>query len=202
MHFSIRPYLDKSAGGMIFNLALFGFVSLNGRGSHSSRMRIFSFVAACSNSGKTTLIEKIVPILRKQGLRVAVVKHASAGFDLDKPGKDSWRFQRAGAGTVVLVGPGQIAVMKEVDREPLPKELEQWTADADIIIHEGFKHKALNRIEVFRYGVSGTRPLALDDPSFLALVSDRHYDVSIPFFDLNNAEGVAVFLLAKTNEKR
>jgi molybdopterin-guanine dinucleotide biosynthesis protein B len=75
-------------------------------------------------------------------------------------------------------------------------------ADADIIIHEGFKHEALNRIEVFRHGVSGTRPLALDDPSFLALVSDRHYDVSIPFFDLNDAEGVAVFLLGKMHETR
>jgi molybdopterin-guanine dinucleotide biosynthesis protein B len=164
------------------------------------RMRIFAFVAACSNSGKTTLIEKIVPILKKQGVRVSVIKHASAGFDLDKPGKDSWRFQRAGADTVVLIGPRQMAVMKEIDREPAPNELEQWTADADIIIHEGFKQQALNRIEVFRYGVSGTRPLALDDPSFLALVSDRHYDVGIPFFDLNNAEGVALFLLAKMDE--
>jgi molybdopterin-guanine dinucleotide biosynthesis protein B len=163
-------------------------------------MRIFSFVAACSNSGKTTLIEKIVPILMKQGARVAVIKHASAGFDLDKPGKDSWRFQRAGASTVVLIGPRQMAVMKEIDREPAPNELEQLTADADIIIHEGFKQQALNRIEVFRYGISGTRPLAIDDPSFLALVSDRHYDVSIPFFDLNNAEGVALFLLAKMDE--
>ncbi len=165
-------------------------------------MHIFSFVAACSNSGKTTLIEKIVPILRKEGLRVAVVKHASAGFDLDKPGKDSWRFQRAGAGIVVLVGPEQMVVMKKIEREPAPKELEQWMADADIILHEGFKHQAQNRIEVFRYGVSGTRPLALDDPSFLALVSDRHYDASIPCFDLNDAEGVVLFLLAKMNETR
>ncbi len=163
-------------------------------------MRIFSFVAACSNSGKTTLIEKIVPILKKKGVRVAVIKHASAGFDLDKPGKDSWRFQRAGAATVVLVGPEQMAVMKEIEREPASQELEQWTADADIVIHEGFRQQALNRIEVFRYGVSGTRPIAIDDPSFLALVSDRHYDVNIPFFDLNDAEGIAMFLLAKMNE--
>ncbi len=163
-------------------------------------MRIFSFVAACSNSGKTTLIEKIVPILRRQGVRIAVIKHASAGFDLDKPGKDSWRLKRAGAATVVLIGPEQMAVMKEIEGEPAPKELEQWTADADIVIQEGFRQQALNRIEVFRYGVSGTRPLALDDPSFLALVSDRHYDVNIPFFDLNNAEGIATFLLVKMNE--
>ena len=70
-------------------------------------MRVVSFVAASSNSGKTTLIEKIVRMLKARGLRVAVIKHASAGFELDKQGKDSWRFQEAGADTVVLVGPGK-----------------------------------------------------------------------------------------------
>ncbi len=165
-------------------------------------MRVFSFIAACSNSGKTTLIEKLVMILRKQGLRVAVVKHASAGFDLDKPGKDSWRFRQAGAGTVVLVGPARLAVIKDIDREPTGEDLEQWAGDADIIIQEGFKQGGENRIELFRYGISGSRPLALDDPSFLALVSDRAFDVKIPFFDLNDAEGVAAFLLAKMQEPR
>ena len=163
-------------------------------------MHVFSFVAACSNSGKTTLIEKIVMILRKKGLRVAVVKHASAGFDLDKPGKDSWRFQQAGAGTVVLVGPTQMAVIKNIEKDPTVEELQQWAGDADIIIHEGFKVFGKNRIEIFRQGISGSRPLALDDPSFLALVSDRPFDVKIPFFDLNDAEGVAEFLLAKMHD--
>ncbi len=66
-------------------------------------LRVVSFVSASSNSGKTTLIEKIVKHLKARGLRVAVVKHASAGFELDRPGKDSWRFQEAGADSVVLV---------------------------------------------------------------------------------------------------
>ncbi len=160
-------------------------------------MKMVSFVAAASNSGKTTLIEKLVAILRSRGLRVAVVKHASAGFDLDKPGKDSWRFQHAGADPVVLVGPEKIALMKNIDHEPSLEELARMAGDVDIMIQEGFKRNAGNKIEVFRYGFSGQRPLSLDDPSFLALVSDKPFDVPIPRFDLNDAEGVAEFLIRK-----
>lgn len=162
---------------------------------------VVSFVAAASNSGKTTLIEKIVRILKARGLHVAVIKHASAGFDLDKPGKDSWRFQQAGADAVVLIGPGLMALMKKTEREPSPQELEKMVPDADIIIHEGFKKAAVNKIEVFRHGVSGDRPLCMDDASFLALVSDKPYNVPIPRFDLNDANGVAEFLVSKIGSK-
>jgi molybdopterin-guanine dinucleotide biosynthesis adapter protein len=158
-------------------------------------MRIVSFVAASSNSGKTTLIEKIVVILKARGLRVAVVKHASAGFELDKPGKDSWRFRQAGAAAVVLVGPDSMALVKDISREPSREDLMRLFADVDIAIQEGFKHSAVNRIEVFRSGVSGDRPLCLSDHSYLALVSDRPIEVAIPRFDWNDAEGVADFIM-------
>ncbi len=158
-------------------------------------MKFVSFVAAASNSGKTTLIEKVVAVLRSRGVSVAVVKHASEGFDLDRPGKDSWRFQQAGANPVVLVGPGKIAMMKNIDHEPSLAELAHMAGDVDILINEGYKKNAKNRIEVFRHGVSGSRPLSLEDTSFLALVSDQPFDVKIPRFDLNDAEGVADFLL-------
>ncbi len=161
-------------------------------------MKVVSFVAATSNSGKTTLIEKIVAILKSRGMRVAVVKHASAGFDLDKPGKDSWRFQQVGANPVVLVGPGKIVMMKNIDHEPSSADIARIVGDVDIMIHEGFKRNAENKIEVFRYGFSGSRPLSLDDTSFLALVSDKPFDVRIPRFDLNDAEGIADFLLKKS----
>ncbi len=157
-------------------------------------LRAVSFVAARSNSGKTTLIEKVVKILKARGLRVAVIKHASAGFDLDKPGKDSWRFQQAGADSVVLVGPGEMAIIKKTEQEPTPEELERAAGDVDIIIHEGFKKSAKNMIEVFRHDVSGDRPLCLDDRSYLALVSDRPFPVSIPCFSLDDAEGVSEFI--------
>ncbi len=153
--------------------------------------RVVSFVAASSNSGKTTLIEKIVRILKGRGLRVAVIKHASAGFDLDKRGKDSWRFQEAGADAVILSGPGRIALMRKIEQEPTLDELAILAGDADIVITEGFRKNVKNRIEVFRRGVSGEHPLSLNDPSYLALVSDKPFDVPVPCFDLNDAEGVA-----------
>jgi molybdopterin-guanine dinucleotide biosynthesis protein B len=158
---------------------------------------IISFVAAASNSGKTTLIEKVVKILKARGLRVAVVKHASAGFDLDKPGKDSWRFQEAGADSVVLVGPERVALMKKVEDDPSSEELVLLAGDVDLVLFEGFKKGAKNRIEVFRSGVSGDKPLCMDDPSFLALVSDRSFNVPIPRFNINDANSVAEFIVQK-----
>lgn len=158
---------------------------------------VVSFVAAASNSGKTTLIEKVVRILKARGMRVAVIKHASAGFDLDKPGKDSWRFQQAGADAVILVGPDRMALMKNLKQEPSQQELEKMVPDADIIIHEGFKKAAVNKIEVFRHGISGVQPLCMNDDSYLALISDKPFDVYIPRFELDDVNGVADFLVKK-----
>lgn len=157
-------------------------------------MKTVSFIAASSNSGKTTLIEKVVRILKERGLRVAVIKHASKGFDLDRPGKDSWRFREAGADTVVLVGPDSMALMKQVGKQPAPEELEQLVADADIVVREGFKPDGPNRIEVFRSGVSGTRPLCMSDRSIIALVSSEQIDAPVPRFDWNDARAVADFI--------
>ncbi len=165
-------------------------------------MDVVSFVAAASNSGKTTLIEKVVQILKSCGLRVAVIKHASGGFDLDRSGKDSWRFQEAGADAVVLVGPERMALMKKLEHEPSARELAGLVSDADIVIQEGFKQNAKNKIEVFRHGVSGERPLCMDDASYLALVSDKPFDVKIPRFDLDDAEGVAEFIVGKFSRTR
>lgn len=160
-------------------------------------MKVVSFVAAASNSGKTTLIEKVVAILKARGMRVAVIKHASEGFDLDRPGKDSWRFQRAGADAVVLAGPETTAVLKRTGHEPSIEELLPMAGDADIVIIEGFKERARNKIEVFRSGVSGHSPLCITDPSILALVSNCSFDVAVPWFDQNDPAGVATFILEK-----
>jgi molybdopterin-guanine dinucleotide biosynthesis protein B len=160
-------------------------------------MKTISFVAASSNSGKTTLIEKIVRILKGRGLRVAVIKHASKGFELDRPGKDSWRFREAGADAVVLVGPDSMVLMKKIDEQPAPGEVEALVQGFDIVIREGFKHDALNKIEVFRGGVSGEQPLCMTDRSFLALVSDLPVPVALPRFDWNDAVAIADFILTK-----
>lgn len=158
-------------------------------------MKIVSFVAAASNSGKTTLIEKVVRILKARGLRVAVVKHASKGFDLDRPGKDSWRFRQAGADAVVLVGPDRMAVDRSISGIPAPPDIERLLPEVDIVIQEGFKKNAPNKIEVFRDGVSGIRPLCMEDDTFIALVSDALFDVTIPRFHIDDVEGVADFII-------
>ena len=160
-------------------------------------MKTVSFVAASSNSGKTTLIEKVVRILKERGMRVAVIKHASKGFDIDRPGKDSWRFREAGADAVMLVGPDSMALMKKMPRKRYFAELVAMVNDFDVVIGEGFKTDKGNRIEVFRSGVSGEQPLCMKDQSFLALVSDVPVSVAIPRFDLNDAAAVADFITAK-----
>ncbi len=158
-------------------------------------MKTVSFIAAASGSGKTTLIEKIVPLLKQRGLRVAVVKHASKGFDLDRPGKDSWRFREAGADAVVLVGPDSVALPRNAEREPSPAELEGMTGAVDVLIREGFKKSGVNRIEVYRSGVSGSAPLCMTDGSIIALVSDRVFDIGIPRFDIDDVRSVAEFIM-------
>lgn len=159
-------------------------------------MNIFTFVAASSNSGKTTLIEKVVPLLKAQGLRVAVVKHASKGFDLDRPGKDSWRFREAGADDVLLLSTDRMALLRELRGGP-PADIRELLAGADVVLQEGFRLGGTNRIEVFRADVSGAQPLCLHDRSFIALASDRHYDLPVPCFDLNDAGGVADLILQR-----
>ena len=160
-------------------------------------MYTVSFVATSSNSGKTTLIEKLVRILKERGLRVAVVKHASKGFTVDQPGKDSWRFREAGADAVMLAGSGEMALMKRMSGEPDLADLEAMLKEFDVVIGEGFKKYKGNRIEVYRSGVSGEQPLCMTDRSFLALVSDVPVSVAIPRFDLNDAAAVADFITAK-----
>ena len=158
------------------------------------KAKTVSFVAAASNSGKTTLIEKIIPLLKARGLRVAVVKHAHAGFDMDRPGKDSWRFREAGADAVMIIGPEELAPAGKLKAEPLVK-FELLARDVDIVIQEGFKKTAKNKIEVFRAGISGEQPLCMTDSSFLALVCDAPFDTTIPRFDINDILGITDYLI-------
>ena len=128
--------------------------------------------------GKTTLIEKIIPQLKRRGYRVGIVKHAHHGFDLDKTGKDSHRHHRAGADTVMVASPGQIAMVKNVDSERLD-ELVAFFKDMDILISEGFKRDRAPKIEVYRQE-SHDRPACLADDTLLAMVSDTPLETTVP----------------------
>src|SRR5512139_3160 len=157
---------------------------------------VVSFVAAASNSGKTTLIEKVVPILKARGLRVAVIKHASKGFDLQLPEVDG--YLKSGADSVIIVGHRDVALIKNVGEMPSMDDMQKDIGEVDIILYEGFKEDARKKIEVFRFGVSGIRTLCMDDLSYIALVTDKKYDVAIPQFDLHDADGVATFMMEQS----
>jgi molybdopterin-guanine dinucleotide biosynthesis protein MobB len=147
-----------------------------------------------SNTGKTTLIEGIIPELKKQGYRVATIKHNLHGFDVDREGKDSWRHRRAGAGTVVLAAPRSIVVFDELDREYDIKGIaENYIKNRDIIITEGFKGNPLPKIEVFRTALKQELLCGPDD-NLIALAGDKPVNIGVPYFDLNDYSGIAEFI--------
>ncbi|MDI6892543.1 MAG: molybdopterin-guanine dinucleotide biosynthesis protein B [Actinomycetota bacterium] len=156
-----------------------------------------------SDSGKTTFIEKLVPELKRRGYRVATIKHDVHGFNIDIPGKDSWRHSRAGADVTVVSSSKKIAVIKKVVGELTLDEIaERYLSDVDIIIAEGFKRQDKPKIEVHRPDVH-VSPLC-SSRELIALVglpvrqvgkpTSRQGETSIldvPHFDREDAEGVA-----------
>ncbi len=158
-------------------------------------MKIFGF-AAWSGGGKTTLIEQILPRLIAQGLRVSLVKHAHHDFDIDHPGKDSFRHRAAGAGEVVIASTRRWALMHELRGAPEPTldELIERMSPCDLLLVEGFKHYPHPKIEVFR-SANGKPPLHPGDPHIVALATDQRFDVALPQFALDDAAGVARYIL-------
>jgi molybdopterin-guanine dinucleotide biosynthesis protein B len=143
-----------------------------------------------SDSGKTTLIEKIIPELIRRGYRVATIKHDVHGFDIDEEGKDSWRHRKAGADMVILSSPKQIALIRSVDRDLTVAELgERFIDDVDIIITEGFKKDIQPKIEVFRKEMHRDLLTSTDD-NVVAVVSNQTFDLPVPCLDLDDVNGV------------
>lgn len=133
-------------------------------------------VVGLSNSGKTTLIEKLLPELRSRGYRIGTVKHALHGFEIDREGKDSWRHQAAGADAVVLVSQKRIAMVRHQEHDGLDA-IAPMLGDMDLIVAEGFKTEDQPKIEVLR-SEQGRPPLFFKDPNLAALVTDL--DISMP----------------------
>ena len=149
-----------------------------------------------SDAGKTTLIEKLLPELTRRGYRVATVKHAHHGFQMDKHGKDSWRHQAAGAAAVILIGPEQMAVMKRQHGGTLDDAL-PYAGDCDLVIVEGFKKAAVPKIEVFRSGTHPA-PICLDDPHLTALVTDAAIaSLSVPVIGLDDISRLADVIVSR-----
>lgn len=151
-----------------------------------------------SGSGKTSLLERLLPILTKAGLRVGLMKHAHQGFDMDRPGKDSYRLRAAGAHQVMVASAQHWALLadtpaqEEPDLESLLTRLDQ--ANMDLILLEGFKHADLPKLEVYR-PAHGKPPLYPSDPRIIAVATDSSTALDgIEALDLNRPQHVADFI--------
>lgn len=160
-----------------------------------SRPFILSFVGH-SGSGKTTFLEKLIPILAKAGLKVAVIKHTSHLFQMDKPGKDTWRHKQAGAMATVISSARQVGLVMDVDHDHQPAELAPMLSFADLIITEGYKSSPHAKVEIFRPEATGdAMPLCTQDPALLAVVSDAEITLDLPCFGTDDVQALADFLL-------
>lgn len=144
-----------------------------------------------SESGKTTLIEKLIAELTRRGIRVATIKHNRHGFEIDHEGKDSWRHKKAGAVTTVVASPGRIAVIEDAPKDyDLAEIRDRYIRDADLILAEGFKINPHPKIEVFRAEIRTERLCGPGD-NLIALAGDRPVDADVPWYDWNDAPGLA-----------
>lgn len=148
-----------------------------------------------SNSGKTTLIEKLIPRFRAQGLTVSAIKNAHHGFDMDRPGKDSHRYREAGAGQVLISTTERWALLTETPAgHATLEDLLAQLAPCDLVIVEGFKSEGrIPRIEVRRASV-GDPPIYPHDPNVIAVAADFALECPLPVLDLNDADRIAAFI--------
>ncbi|MCB1734899.1 MAG: molybdopterin-guanine dinucleotide biosynthesis protein B [Gammaproteobacteria bacterium] len=159
-------------------------------------------IAAASGTGKTTLLERLIPSLRQRGLRIALVKHSHHDFDIDKPGKDSDRLRKAGALQVVLASQFRKAVIIETpnrDDEPdLVEALAHLDRGAlDLVLVEGYRSEPFPKLELHR-PVRERPLLCLQDPYIIAVAHDAPtpLDIELPQLDLNDAQAIADWIMA------
>ncbi len=159
-------------------------------------MRVFGF-AGFSGSGKTTLIEKLVPRLVERGLRVSLIKHAHHGFDVDRPGKDSYRHREAGCAEVLVTSSRRWALMHELRGAPEPRleELIGHLIPCDLVLVEGFKREAIPKLEIHRAANVEEDWLFPHDPHITAIATDAHVQTTLPIFGLNDIEAIAELVI-------
>jgi molybdopterin-guanine dinucleotide biosynthesis protein B len=137
-----------------------------------------------SNSGKTTLVEKLISELKRRGYRVGTIKHTHHGFSMDQKGKDTYRHRAAGADAVLAASPGQIALVKSMPEISLDSLL-PYFQDMDIVLVEGFKQEKKPKIEVFRSQINQTQ-LFPEDDLLVAVVTDAPCPARVPVFQFED----------------
>lgn len=149
---------------------------------------VISIVGGKSNSGKTTLLVKIIREAKRRGWRVATLKHDVHGFEMDQPGKDTWRHAQAGADIVAISSPQKIAILEKVTEDQPLDEVLARIQGVDVIFTEGYKQANKPKIEVFRSAVH--QELFSKPEELLAIASDVLFDNGIPCFGLEDAQGI------------
>lgn len=162
-------------------------------------MKVFGF-AGYSGSGKTTLIEQIIPRIVMRGLKVSLIKHAHHGFDIDRPGKDSYRHREAGCSEVLLTSDSRWVLMHELRGAPEPDLFTQLKvlSPCDIVLVEGFKAVPIPKLEVHR--PAHGRPLMFpDNPHIVGIATDSMPAQALPphltHLDVNDPDRVTRFIL-------
>src|SRR5467141_2261569 len=152
-------------------------------------------LAGWSGAGKTTLLTRVIPHLLKDGLRVSVIKHAHHAFDVDVPGKDSWKHREAGAAEVLVSSSQRWALMHELRgaAEPRLPELLRKMSRVDLVVVEGFKKEPLRKIEVHR-AANGKEVLFPDDPDIVGIATDAAVETTLPVAHLDDVEAVAAMM--------
>jgi molybdopterin-guanine dinucleotide biosynthesis protein B len=158
-------------------------------------MKIFGF-AGYSGSGKTTLIEKLIPLFTARGITVSLIKHAHHTFEVDQPGKDSYRHRKAGCNEVLVTSSRRWALVHELRGAPEPTLTEQvkHMSPCDLLLVEGYKREPIPKLEVYRAAI-GEPLIHPHDENVLAIATDTPLNTILPQFDLNAPEAVAEFVL-------
>lgn len=163
-------------------------------------------VVGWKNSGKTTLMTRLIAQLARRGYAVSVIKHAHANFEIDHQGRDSFKIREAGACQVALSSPKRFAVMRELGDAPEMSfaEVLSFAGPCDLVLVEGFKREAFPKIEIRRDGATSREPLHEDFPQVVAIASDRPDEEKdkLPTFQLDDIGGIADFIVAHLGLKQ
>jgi len=167
-------------------------------------MPVLSIVGR-SNTGKTTLIEKLIPLLKSKGIRVATIKHHNHDFEIDHEGKDTYRHKRAGAKLAMIVAPGRLAFVEDLEGDlGLEEIIDRYIRNVDLVIIEGYKKEPVPKMEVYRCRAD-LPPLAVDDESIFAVITDRPFDPAgcpapsriLPGFLRDEVDQIASFIIER-----
>lgn len=160
--------------------------------------KALAIIASTAGTGKTTLIQALVALLKSKGYLVGTIKHSAHEVSADKEGSDSWKFTRAGSDVTVLAAAGQLVIYRAIKKPSLEEALREALKGTDIVLVEGFKEMPFPKIEIFRNGYSKElhcRNKEKRDPYLVAVASDIALDVDVPVLDLNDPEEVCQYIV-------